>query len=90
MDKAKTASGTVFNIKRSLDAGAELGRTGRFPKQAPRGHASQEKFLDFNSPKSPHWNVLIMEVCMMGINLETLYKVKAVNVVTRIFDRFVG
>ena len=31
-----------------------------------------------------------MEVCVMGIDLETLYKVKAVNVVTRIFDRFVG
>ena len=32
-----------------------------------------------------------MAVCMVGINLEKLaYYVKTVNVVTRIFGRFVG
>ena len=47
--------------------------TDRFPKLTPRGHTSPEKLLDFNSLKSPHRNVLIMEVCMVGIkNLETL------------------
>ena len=53
-DKTKTASQSVFNKKRSLDAGAELGRTDQFPKRAPRGHDSPETFLAFNSLKSPH------------------------------------
>ena len=70
--KQKRYHKNVFIKKRSLDAGADLGWLDRFPKRAPRGHAPPENLANFNSLKSPHWNVLIMEVCMVGINLETV------------------
>ena len=46
--------------------------TDRFPKRMPRGHVPPHNFLDFNFLKSPHRNVLIIGVYMVGIDLETL------------------
>ena len=42
------------------------------PKRVPRGHADPVNFLDFNFLKSPHRNLLIIGVYMVGTDLETL------------------
>ena len=74
--KQKRYHKNVFNKERSLDAGAELEWLTDFLNERQGGMLFRKKILDFNSLKSPHWNLLIMEVCSVGINLETLHKVK--------------